>query len=261
MDVLAKIELEALSGIPRDNASMQLSFHAESNWTSTLSDGLFAAINRFFNEPLPSASFNLGNYMSPALKHTSTAGFVRFYNITGKLAPTGFVVKNGKRRPVMPLVGSPIETRVLGLTDAAAGSQPMPAQVTLRATLRALAWDVQPVEVPDDEDEGTEPTRPRSRYTGGVLVGPLSDLTRQVVNGEAIPTAAIRTYVGDGLKRLADEVTAIEPAGNQWLGVWSRMGGVIRPVENIQVGDRFGTARRRARRVLTRNTLTVDAFD
>lgn len=248
-DILITATLEDEGGFTDDSIVNSFAFRGPGE-ADELADVLADHVIQFYNSiPAGGAIAPISSFISSRVTRTAGACTVRGYDITGRLGylepgDEGFVI--GKKR--LASHGSPVLEQAFTL-GAAADPSNLPAQIANVLTLRARGAEAAPVEGPGD-------TRPRSRKTGRLYIGPLNN--RAAVPGDASaanfarPDGDFQTTLLQAGEQLQDSANA---AGANWC-VWSRTDGAMHAVTSVQVDDSWDVIRSRKRKPTVRLTRT-----
>jgi len=210
-EILVVAELKAISGIKDDDAQNTWAFQNPS--TSAPTDVATAAFTK-----LATFYSNIGMFIGPSIDRTAGIHTLTAYDLAAQLETPGAGL------------GTPIATGTFTIT-APTVSVGLPAEVSTVLSFHAsLVGSV--VEVGS--------TRPRSRRTGRVYIGPLSlgTATGSGPNFETRPTTGWQTSLKNAAVALLTGADAI------W-SVYSRVDHVLRAVDGGWVDNAFDTQRRR----------------
>lgn len=213
--------LHTQSGIQRD--FVQNSFVFQSVGSDPIDLGVDAMLS------LQTFYTSIGPWLSPVLQRVNQVHELLVYDIAGELAAAG----SG--------IGSPIDGVVFAI-PAANTTVGLPGEVAVCLSYRAEIAGA-PVEGPG----GT--TRPRSRRTGRVYLGPLC--TQALAEAPPDATRPAPSMRNDFLAAGAD---LRDNADHFWC-VWSRVDNQLRAVQEVWVDNAFDTQRRRGTAPTSRVTL------
>lgn len=242
-----------LSGLPEDEVSQSFAIRSQADVASgaTALAALKPCFDQWLNTP-NAGGHALGQYLSTGLSRVANAIQLKLYLLDGKELATVPAGAPAGTKPRPPSHGSPIATDLESMT-ASASAVGLPEEVAAVLTLRARDYELMAIEVPDDGDEDSVPQRPRQRFSGRVFLGPLADVTMTTTSGKSRLAGVFQTAVLDAADRFHD---ALDTAGYNWC-VWSRMDGLFRPIDTVQIDDAFDTQRRRGVKPTARQTRTV----
>jgi hypothetical protein len=236
MSLLATVTLAHVNGILRD--SVVNTFGIKTNTTSytqTQLDGITAALVAFYNATPPGtdrigSTFNNGihNYLSTEMSRTSNASTVRIYDLEGHLDGSPF--------------GSPIDVSPFTL-GAAGTSTPLPSEAAVVLTLEADGRAGAAVESDTNVIAPATTSRPKSRRTGRVFIGPCNSLSTALAGQAARPHQVFRDTILAAALKLDADLNAV--AGDYDLAVWSRADARITACEAVSIDDAWDTQRRR----------------
>jgi hypothetical protein len=223
MPILAQVEFTASTGMPADNFINTFAFITPAGFNPALG-AIQAGLDSFYNGQ-NGANPKVAGYISDSASRAAGGITYRLYDIAGALGggPTG----------------SPVATST-GTLAAGLGQIPMPDEVAMCLTLRGSDALTSPVEAPDGSDPGIAPDRPRSRKTGRVYIGPLTQ-GAATSGPPPRPATNFQTVLLDAGERMFD---LLFPQSILW-SVWSRTDATLRSLTSISVDDAFDTQRRR----------------
>lgn len=244
-DLLVSATLPDVNGRAEDAAVNTFAFHAEGALTAELLDNVLngvADFYRFDGEGQPAGSA-IGGFLAHTVDRTANRAIVKAYDITGKLGinpATGRVYNHG----------SPVGEQAFTL-PAAQSSQNEAPQVAVVVTLRARDYALQPVELPNPAAPPAT-TRPRTRRTGRLYIGPLGRAagnTGNIVGSPLVVSSTFRTALAASVEQLQQNVNAGDLGGNgkATFCVWSRQDAAMHAIVEAQVDDSFDVIRSRKR--------------
>lgn len=241
-DTLVTVTFESDTGLPADRVVNTFAidqFDATAADAPTLS-AMATAFANFYNA-VPARNDRGGSalvtsvkdYLSPVLDVNANRSLVRFYNIPAVAGAP---------------MGSPAHQQAFTLAAPASGAAtPLPSEVAVVATLEAGGRADAPVE--------SGFTRPKSRYTGRVFIGPLNSNAVQVVGGVARPALNMLDTILGALDVLDSAIDTASLAAD--LGVYSRADNMVRSVSHVSIDDAFDTQRRRGEKAAGRRRIAV----
>lgn len=233
-------ELAAANGLEADNVVNTFVVNANDVITQSNVGELTIALTKIYTTPEGTLNRSLGNHIGPQIDRAAQACKWSVYDITQHL--------DGSPH------GSPVAIDAFTMPAPTAGS-PLPNELAVVATLRAAAWDLQPIETPDNADADTVPQRPRQRYTGRNYFGPLTVNALAGLGADLQPRVVqnLRDAIGAGFTAAAADLFA----NAHFFGIWSRKDEVVRAIDAVQVDDAFDVQRRRGVLPSIRNTYDV----
>jgi hypothetical protein len=228
--VLARVTMEAFTGLPVDRPSNDWAFLAADTTDSTL-NGIASSLTDFY----ANASTGIGGFLGPQISRAVDGSQVAFYDLTGHLdgSPTG----------------SPIHVVPFTPGNENSGARSFPAEVSIVLSFEASGW----ASVPEKSVNPTPPPafhRPRARYRGRVYLGPVDSAT---ADGAYEPTPTSSSW----MSTIAAAVTKFQDERADW-GVWSRADATIRllaPSGRVWQDNAYDTQRRRGRKATGRTVL------
>lgn len=221
----AQARLAAKNAQPADDVINTFAFYSDDANTDTAADLAVIIADKvedFYNatSDMPAAQA-LAYYLAPSIDRGTNLCSVKVTHVEDLDAETP--------------EGSPILVDPFTLTAAGnAGSQP--AETALVATLRTTFGQLQPAEGPGG-------TRPRSRYTGRLYLGPFNNAAAvtSVSSGVGYPSDDLRNGLAVACKRLANDLATEQI----YWSVWSRTLQVMTAYSSVKVDNAWDTQRRR----------------
>jgi hypothetical protein len=231
-NTLAVVTHQSDTGLAKDNVvnTFALDQFSSSNAPAdrtTITDALIAFYN---TAPAPEPS-PICNFLSPVLDITANRSSVKLYDIPA---------------PGVPM-GSPYFTRAFTLGAPAGAATALPSEVAVAITLEADGRADAAVELGNG-------TRPKSRHTGRLFIGPLNNQSITVVAGVARPNTNMLTTFRQAVANLQAAIQAV-PAAD--LAVWSRADNLVRALEAVSTDNAFDTQRRRGEAPTSRVRLVL----
>lgn len=230
MACLATVTIQSDTGVPTDAVvnTFAINQYTPSTATSTENQNVaLAFVNFYVSSPGGTTrtgsalTGSISSYLSPVLNNSAGMMTVRLYDIP---APGN-------------LMGSPAYTMTQTLIASALSSPtPIPSEVALAVTLEAGGRENAAVELGNG-------TRPKSRYTGRIYIGPLNNHAVTTLNGVARPATLFADVCINAVNALDQAIRTVNVAAD--LAVWSRVDGLVRAVRAVSVDDSFDIQRRR----------------
>lgn len=247
---LAVVTFEPTNGLPKDRYVNTFALKSDDPLSAAgVANGIASALDGFYNDTPAGLSMTMSQFISDSVSRATDAHRIQLYDLTGK--EQAFLGGDGKIK--VPAHGSPVYETTFTLGAAINPSSPMPPQVAIVATLRALGWASEPVEEPDDFDPGSAINRPRARHTGRHYLGPWSTGVTEEVSSESRPAGSIIDMIGKQYQSLENELDGV---GTN-LCVWSRMNGQLLTVTDVQIDNSFDIQRRRKAAPTGRTTFAL----
>lgn len=228
MDVIAKVELAATTGMDADKVTNTFAFTGVNDLASGTLGPIADKIEAFWTTQAPTALLPLAKLISSSITRSANACAIKFYDVTGKL--------DGDTP-----AGSPVFTRLWTMNELPVTG--LPNEVAFALTLEGLNRATTPVEAADGPDAGSAVDRPQSRRTGRLYLGPLSTACASETGGTVRPGSNIRDTALYAAKKLAEDVEGLT-GGVSW-AVWSRADAAMYVIEDVSADNAFDTIRSR----------------
>jgi hypothetical protein len=217
------VQLEGASGFTDETVVNTFNFVTATVPDETDYANLASDVQGFYNAYQGGGSLQISDYIAGHISRAAEACSLKIYDL--------FAALDGDPH------GSPVYSQNWTL-GAAAVADALPAQVASVITLRGRGALLQPVEA-----GGTPPlTRPRSRYTGRIYLGPL--------NGSAVTTSSSgiarssegwRNVAGNACEELQEAANA-----DGWIwAVWSRSDAAMRGITSVEIDNSLDVMRSR----------------
>ena len=216
---LIDVEIPNINSLPEDSYhTTWVVRHADADAPDFASMRIW--ISSFFNGLDGGQLDAISEYMSGVCSRALNACTMSWYDINGHLDGSDH--------------GSPVEVQTWTLGPGE-GTNTLPAEVAAVVTLYGFNRNISPVE----SDTGT---RPKSRKTGRIYVGPLSSLAMGIIGNQPRLT---NNFVND-LAIAAERTRAgLKTVSSHAWGVWSRAGQDIEEVVGGHVDNAPDIQRRR----------------
>lgn len=220
--------LNKVSGVPADASRNVWHFSADDTTTATL-NGIAGGLAQFYSL--------IAAYLAPSVSPVAGAHKV-------DMAEVGFGTTPSGAPQVSPIIGS----STFGTPGTGGTSGSLPNEVAIALSFRAAIAGIA-------EEAGAQ--RPRSRRRGRIYVGPVTYST--VGNDATSKEPHVLVAVREAMLDAYDSAHGIwdGPASNIRHGIFSRVDGVLRIVEQVSVDNEFDTIRTRGRRASLRMTRAV----
>jgi hypothetical protein len=242
-ETLAVVTIPSKTGLPEDATQNSFMLSHDDILSIPANLLLITGCLRDFYVVSNAAGDNIAEHLSNSVDRGTLKCRVRYYDMDGHL--------DGSNH------GSPIAEDGFTMTPPALSTTSLPGEVSTVLTLRALGWQGEPVETPDNADPDAVVQRPRQRKSGRLFIGPLNAAASLTdgPTGVARPSQGWRTCLLDAAERLTDNLAALA-SPIAWT-VWSRADGIAWTITDVQVDDAFDTQRRRGVAASNRQTRTV----
>lgn len=247
-NLLMRISLVDLTGLPRDTVQMSLSAIAAAPISSGDAAGYTSLVAGFFTGTYVGAT--VSQFIADSVDRTALKHRLDIYDVTAAL--------NGSPH------GSPIFSNMFSL-NAATGITSLPSECAAVLTYLAAGYATKQTKGPIDAATPTPesaidygapavhsaPTNPKARYRGRIYLGPLNINARE---GSPTTTHAqvSQTLINTALNAFEGLIDGLEGAANPaTVAVWSRRDAAMHPVTTVngeaicQMDNAFDTQRRR----------------
>lgn len=230
---LVTVTMDRVSQVPKDRIVNTWAINQYVPDGGTDDQALLSAFTQFYATDPTGQTASVSEFFGHSLSRAAGDAVFRLYDLDGHL--------DGSPH------GSPVSIKNHQIDVADVTQTPLPDEVSVCLTLEGTNRSSTPVEV------GT--TRPMSRRTGRVFLGPLNTKAVAVVDGYARVATAFTSVVLAALGDLQDDVQAVQPAAD--LGVWSRKDAEIYAIEAAYIDNEFDTQRRRGVTATSRTRVLI----
>lgn len=241
-DLLAVVTHQSETGLPKDSVSNTFAVNGGPPVGDLVSLGLVA-----------DAFIALYNAQPGGLTRTGQNSFESIARRLSSVLDTGALRSSVKLYDALAglgpgNMGAPLFVKPFTLAGTDNTKSAFPSEVAVVVTLEAVGRAGAAVELPGGQ-------RPKSRRTGRFFIGPVNSGTATSDNGVIRPDPDFQDLCINAVLKLDADLGAILPAMD--LGVFSRVDGVVRPVEFVSVDNAFDTQRRRGEAATTRRRVPM----